>query len=209
MVDQVRRALSEEAGNRELDIESVLRAMAEVERHRFVPAELADRAYLPQPLPIGQEQTISSPYIVGLMTALLDLEGDEKVLEIGTGSGYQAAVLSRLVPRVLTIEIREGLAASARERLARLGYANVVVRCGDGYGGWPEEAPFDAIVVTAAPPAVPSALVEQLAPGGRIVVPVGGRDANQELKLGVKKADGSVAWEKVSLVRFVPMIRDR
>ena len=188
--------------------ERVLAAMGEVERHRFVPADLAARAYEPNPLPIGEEQTISSPFIVGLMTQLLELTGDERVLEIGTGSGYQAAVLSRLVPVVHTIEIREGLASDARRRLAALGFDNVKVWCGDGWKGLPSEAPFDAILVTAAPAEIPAVLESELAPGGRMVVPVGGRHENQELILVRKGRDGTVTREPITPVWFVPMIRD-
>jgi protein-L-isoaspartate(D-aspartate) O-methyltransferase len=187
----------------------VLGALLSVPRHRFVRPDRAREAYGPEPLPIGEDQTISSPYVVALMTGLLSLDGDEKVLEIGTGSGYQAAVLSCLVPRVFTIEIRETLATAARERLAALGYDQVRVRCGDGYRGWPEEAPFDAIVVTAAPPSIPATLVDQLAPGGRMVVPVGGTQGNQTLTLLTKDAAGKVSRRTVTAVYFVPMIREK
>ena len=180
----------------------VLRAMERVERHRFVPEELRDRAYEDYPLPIGHEQTISQPYIVALMSALLDLDGDEKVLEIGTGSGYQAAVLGELADRVYTIEIVAPLAERARALLAELGYDNVHVRAGDGYRGWPEEAPFDGIILTAAPPEVPQPLVDQLAPGGLLVAPVG--DVDQEL-LVLEKTAAGLERREVIPVRFVPM----
>ena len=151
----------------------VLQAMREVKRHLFVPGESAEDAYEDYPLPIGEGQTISQPYIVALMTELLELQPDDKVLEIGTGSGYQAAILSRLAREVRSIEIVPSLAETAGKRLDLLGYDNVHLRVGDGYKGWPDEAPFDAIIVTAAPPEIPQALVDQLAEGGRMVVPVG------------------------------------
>ncbi len=154
---------------------AVLDAMARVPRHLFVPDGLRAEAYVDHPLPIGQGQTISQPYIVALMTELLALDRSQKVLEIGTGSGYQAAVLAELVDSVYTIEIRDELARQAGDLLDRLGYENVHVRVGNGYRGWPEEAPFDAIIVTASPPEIPEALVEQLKVGGRMVVPVGRR----------------------------------
>jgi len=182
---------------------AVLDAMRTVERHRFVPQAMVNRAYDDGPLRIGHGQTISQPYIVALMTETIKPLPGDRVLEIGTGSGYQSAVLSRLVEHVFSIEILAPLGEDARERLARLGYENVTVRIGDGYKGWPEEAPFDAIVVTAAPPTIPDALVEQLAEGGRMVVPVGVED--QELLLLTKK-DGKVTRSVISLVRFVPMV---
>lgn len=180
----------------------VLEAMRRVPRHEFVPAEHAALAYTDQPLPIGDGQTISQPYIVALMSELLELDGSERVLEIGTGSGYQAAVLGELASRVYTIEIVEPLAARSAALLARLGYANVEVRAGDGYAGWPEQAPFDAVILTAAPPAVPQPLFDQLADGGRLVAPIG-RD-RQELVV-YTKAGGEVSRESVIPVRFVPM----
>jgi protein-L-isoaspartate(D-aspartate) O-methyltransferase len=200
MVAQISRGVQDER---------VLEAMRVVPRHRFIPREVAYLAYEQSPLPIGEEQTISSPYIVGRMTDLLDLEGSEKVLEIGTGSGYQAAVLARLVPKVYTIEIRPNLAERAEKKLERLGFDNVVVRCGDGYQGWPSEAPFDAIIVTAAPPEVPKALEEQLAPGGRMVVPVGRQDDYQKLWLITKGPDGTLQREEKDTVLFVPMVRPK
>jgi protein-L-isoaspartate(D-aspartate) O-methyltransferase len=180
----------------------VLRAMEAVPRHRFVPEDLRSSAYQDSPLPIGDDQTISQPYIVALMTDLLELDGDEKVLEIGTGSGYQAAVLGELADRVFTIEIVERLAAQARARLAELGYENVEVRAGDGYRGWPEEAPFDVIILTAAPPQIPQPLIDQLAEGGILVAPVG--EVQQEL-LVVEKTAGGLSSREVIPVRFVPM----
>ena len=182
----------------------VLEAMAETPRHLFVPQKVMAGAYLDGPLSIGLGQTISQPYIVALMTELLRLSGTEKVLEIGTGSGYQAAVLAQLTDSVYTIEIVKALADSSRDRLARLGYANITVRHGDGYLGWPELAPFDCIIVTAAPPQVPPALVEQLRPGGRMVIPVG--EYYQELLLITKSESGQIKRAGVIPVRFVPMV---
>jgi protein-L-isoaspartate(D-aspartate) O-methyltransferase len=185
----------------------VLQAMREVPRHLFVPEKLAHRAYEDNPLPIGSGQTISQPYIVAAMTELARVRSDDKVLEVGTGSGYQAAVLSRLARHVYTIEILPELAESARVRLERLGYTNVTVRVGDGYLGWPEQAPFDAIIVTAAPEEVPKPLIEQLKPGGRLVIPVGPEYAVQSLRVLEKDADGHVQTEDVMPVRFVPLMR--
>jgi protein-L-isoaspartate(D-aspartate) O-methyltransferase len=176
--------------------------MEAVPRHLFVPDDLAGSAYSDQPLPIGHGQTISQPYVVALMSELADLEPGERALEVGTGSGYAAAVLSELADSVYTIEIVAPLAASAAERLGRLGYSNVRVRCGDGYRGWPDRAPFDAIVVTAAPERVPQPLLDQLAIGGRLVIPVGG--AGQDLREITRTADGFVE-RSVIPVRFVPM----
>jgi protein-L-isoaspartate(D-aspartate) O-methyltransferase len=179
-----------------------LQAMRSVPRHLFVPPELAGEAHADHPLPIGEGQTISQPYIVGFMTEALRLAGGETVLEIGTGSGYQAAVLSRIAAKVYTIEIVAPLAEQARERLARLGYENVVVRAGDGYQGWPEAAPFDAIMVTAAAPRVPEPLKQQLMDGGRLILPVG--DEYQELIVLTRRGE---RFEEKSVlpVRFVPM----
>ena len=180
----------------------VLQAMAEIPRHKFVPLPLRNMAYQDRPLPIGKNQTISQPYIVAFMTQALELEADDRVLEIGTGSGYQAAVLARLVEHVYTIEIIPSLGESARAVLQRQGHDNVTVRVGDGYVGWPEKAPFDAIMVTAAPDHVPRALVEQLAEGGHLVLPVG--DYYQEL-LRLTKRKGKIRRESLLPVRFVPM----
>ena len=181
----------------------VLAAMEQVPRHLFVPVAERGQAYEDHPLPIGGGQTISQPYIVGLMTALLDLAPGSRVLEIGTGSGYQAAVLSRLAGQVYSVEIVPALGMQARETLSRLGYDNVQVRIGDGYRGWPEAAPFDAILITAAPQAVPPPLIAQLKPGGRLVAPVGGFE--QELVLVTKQPGGAVKEERILPVRFVPM----
>lgn len=182
----------------------VLEAMRRVERHRFVPAAVRPHAYEDRPLPIGHEQTISQPYVVALMTELARVRGDARVLEIGTGSGYQAAVLSVLAREVYTIEIVAPLAAEARARLAGLGYANVAVRAGDGYRGWPEKAPFDAIVLTAAPPEIPGPLLDQLAVGGRLVAPVGEPGGAQELVV-VERTPAGLLRRSALPVRFVPM----
>ena len=184
-------------------------ALGKVERHRLVPADQANLAYRNHPLPIGHSQTISQPYIVALSTDLLAPEPHHVVLEVGTGSGYQAAVLAALVKQVYTIEIVEALGRIAESRLAALGYKNIEVRIGDGYKGWPEKAPFDGIVVTAAAPRVPQALVDQLKPGGRMVIPVGERWEVQQLLLIVRKADGTVEQKNVLPVRFVPLIPGR
>ncbi len=184
----------------------VLGAMRTVPRHEFVPPGLRIEAYEDRPLPIGHGQTISQPYIVALMTELAAVKPGERVLEIGTGSGYQAALLAELGAEVYGIEIVEPLATAARDRLRRLGYDGVQVRHGDGYRGWPEAAPFAAIVVAAAPPEVPPALIEQLAPGGRLVIPVGGTE--QELRLLVKTPAG-LETRVVVPVRFVPMVHGR
>lgn len=181
---------------------AVLEALAAVPRHRFVPEALAPRAYDDTPLPIGYDQTISQPYVVAFMTEAAALTPDAKVLDIGTGSGYQAAVLAEIVNRVYSIEIVPELADRSRRLLADLGYDNVEVRTGDGYRGWPDEAPFDAIVVAAAPDHVPPALVEQLAVGARLVIPVG--RFTQEILIVTKTAGGSTT-EAVLPVRFVPM----
>ncbi|MDI7260091.1 MAG: protein-L-isoaspartate(D-aspartate) O-methyltransferase [Thermodesulfobacteriota bacterium] len=180
----------------------VLAAMLKVERHRFVPKEYQSRAYSDQPLPIGEGQTISQPYIVAVMTELLELKGEEKVLEIGTGSGYQAAILAELVKEVYTIEIVEPLATMAKNRLLELEYRNIQVKAGDGYLGWPEVAPFDAIIVTAAPDHIPKPLLDQLKEGGRLVVPVGTH--SQELKKVVKRS-GRIETTGIISVIFVPM----
>jgi protein-L-isoaspartate(D-aspartate) O-methyltransferase len=182
----------------------ILQVMRNTPRHLFVPPALSTMAYDDYPLPIGEEQTISQPYIVALMTDLLDLKGNEKILEIGTGSGYQAAVISQLVDSVYTIEIVESLANTAKKRLDNLNYKNVVVKHGDGYKGWPSLAPFDAIIVTAAPEKVPQTLIDQLKIGGCIVIPVG--DKLQELLLITKSSSDKIKRKTVIPVRFVPMV---
>jgi len=187
---------------------AVLAAMGRVPRHAFVPEHLREHAYRDGPLPIGERQTISQPYIVAVMTELAQIDETSRVLEIGTGSGYQAAVLDEIAGSVYSIEIIEALAIRARETLHRLGYDSIALRHGDGYRGWPEAAPFDAILVTAAPPVVPKPLLEQLREGGRLVVPVG--DFFQELEVHTRTSAG-IERERVLAVRFVPMtgeIRD-
>ena len=185
--------------------ERVMEAMAKVPRHEFVPSTERRNAYANRPLPIGMGQTISQPFIVALMTDFMEVKPGDRVLEIGTGSGYQAAVLAELAGTVYTVEIVESLAREAQERLRRLGYRNVVTRIGDGYLGWPEQAQFDAIMVTAAPREVPQPLLDQLKPGGRLVVPVGGQSAGQSLLLMEKQSDGTVTRRTVLAVRFVPL----
>ena len=186
----------------------VMAAMREVHREDFVPPDKRYAAFRDGALPIGHGQTISQPYMVAVMTDLLDLAEDSIVLEIGTGSGYQAAILSCLVSQVYSVERIEALAQDARERLGRLGYANVEVRCGDGYRGWPEKAPFDGIVVTAAAPYVPHALTEQLKPGGRMVIPIGLPYRHQELVLVTKDEAGEIHTSDLLAVAFVPLVED-
>jgi protein-L-isoaspartate(D-aspartate) O-methyltransferase len=183
----------------------VLEAMRGVPRHVFVPEREKELSYLDQPLPIGYRQTISQPFIVALMTELLAVEPDHKVLEVGTGSGYQAAVLAKLAKAVFTIEISEPLAERAAAAFAELGLANIVTRVGDGWGGWPEEAPFDGIIVTAAPDHIPAQLVQQLKPGGRLVIPVGGK--KQTLLVVERAIDGATSLREVIPVCFVPLTR--
>jgi len=198
------RTTAREVGRAEFS-PSVMRAMEKVPRHRFVPGDVAQHAYRNHPLPIGQGQTISQPYIVALSTDLIAPEAHHVVLEIGTGSGYQAAVLGELVERVYSIEIVEPLGREAAARLSALGYRNVEVLVGDGYQGRPDKAPFDGIIVTAGAPFVPQPLVEQLKPGGKMVIPVGPRDGAQDLMLIEKAADGTLASRVVIPVRFVPL----
>ena len=187
--------------------ERVLRAMEKVPRHLFVDEGLIDQAYNDSPLPIGEKQTISQPYIVALMTEALELTGREKVLELGTGSGYQAAILAELADRVFTIERIASLAQNARRLLEALHYYNVVIRVGDGTYGWREEAPFDAILVAAGSPSIPRTLVEQLAVGGRLVIPVGGRFSQNLIKLKRLSEDpGDVKKEDLGGCRFVSLI---
>ena len=187
----------------------VLQTMRTVPRHRFVPAAMQQLAYADRPLPIGHGQTISQPYIVALMTDLLDPLSNHTVLEVGTGSGYQAAVLAELVKRVYTIEIIEPLGRDAKARLARLGYRNVEVRIGDGYYGWPEHGSFDGIIVTAAATHVPPPLIRQLKPGGKMVIPVGASFLTQYLLLVEKRLNGSVTSRQILPVRFVPLTGKR
>ncbi|RJF93672.1 protein-L-isoaspartate(D-aspartate) O-methyltransferase [Sphingomonas cavernae] len=186
---------------------AVLAAMRAVPRHLFVPPDRRAEAYRNYPLPIGEGQTISQPSLIALMTHLLRPKKGEVVLEVGTGSGYQAAILSRLVGRVYSIEIVEPLARQAAATLTRLGYANVAVRHGDGYAGWPGHAPFDGIIVTAGAPHIPKPLVDQLKPGGRMVIPVGPSHSTQRLMLITKDARGKVVERFIIAVRFVPLTR--
>jgi len=202
------RMVAEQLRARDIADSRVLAAMARVPRHAFVDPPYRPRAYDDTPLPIGHEQTISQPYIVALMTQLLELKGTERVLEVGTGSGYQAAVLAEMAAEVATIEIVEPLARTATERLKALGYARVAVRAGDGYAGWPERAPFDGILVTAAADHIPSALLAQLAEGGRLVMPVGMTGDVQRLVVAEKRA-GTIRTRDVTAVRFVPLVVPR
>jgi protein-L-isoaspartate(D-aspartate) O-methyltransferase len=211
MIAEVERDMRDTArstGRSRLD-PRVAAALGKVPRHRFVPANLVSSAYENRPLPIGHEQTISQPFIVALMTDLIEPKATDRVLEIGTGSGYQAAILAEVVAQVYTIEIVRPLGERAAALLQSLGYKNVEVRIGDGYLGWPEAAPFDAIVVTAAPDHMPQPLIDQLAPGGRLVAPVGGRYGIQQLQLLRKDAQGRTVTRSVLEVRFVPLTRDR
>jgi protein-L-isoaspartate(D-aspartate) O-methyltransferase len=203
-IARITRETRTETGRAELSAR-VMSAMARVPRHRLVPAGGEGQAYRNRPLTIGHGQTISQPFIVALMTDLLDAKPGERILEVGTGSGYQAAVLAELGARVYTIEIVEPLGREAATRLAELGYANVVTRIGDGYRGWPEHAPFDSIIVTAAARAVPPALIEQLKPGGKLVIPVGESGGAQTLYLIEKQPDGRTTRKQVLAVRFVPL----
>lgn len=207
LVEQVRRdfqMIGVERAGPEMDPQ-VVAAMAKVPRHEFVPKIGRKQAYLNRPLPIGYGQTISQPYIVALMSDLLDVDKDDVVLEIGTGSGYQAAVLSELVAEVYTIEIIEPLGNQSRELLARLGYDNVTTRIRDGYYGWEEHAPFDAIIVTAAASHIPPPLVAQLKPGGKMVIPVGSGFLTQYLVMVEKDDQGTVRTRQLLPVRFVPL----
>jgi len=183
----------------------VMATMAAVPRHEFVPAEQKPHAYDDRPLPIGHGQTISQPYMVAAMTALMKPKAEHVVLEIGTGSGYQAAVLAGLVRAVYSIEIVDALARQAAERLARLGYGNVTTKSGDGYYGWPEHGPYDSIMVTAASSHIPPPLLRQLKPGGRMVIPIGAPFMTQQLMLVEKNADGTVTTRQMMAVRFVPL----
>ena len=211
MVDTIAaltRETAGETGRASLDAR-VLAAMNHVPRHRFVPEDQQPYAYANRPLPIGNGQTISQPFIVALMTDLLDLKASDRVLEIGTGCGYQAAVLGELAREVYTIEIVAPLAQEAAARLAELGYRNVTARSGDGYRGWPEHAPFDAIIVTAAAPDVPPALIAQLKPGGKLVIPVGAQWSGQELLVIEKDLKGKTTTRNALAVRFVPLTREK
>ena len=192
----------------EVTDEAVIEAMATVPRHEFVPDDFLDQAYDNHPLPIGYGQTISQPYIVALMTQMADVEAGDKVLEVGTGSGYQAAVLAELVDQVYSVEIIGDLVERARADLARLGYNNVTVRHADGYFGWPEQAPFDAIIVTAAPDHIPQPLVQQLKIGGHLIIPVGPVGGFQTLWRVTRTGEEEVQTENLGGVRFVPLTRE-
>ena len=191
---------------RSINDPEVIQAMKKVKRHEFVPEQFKDRAYSDRPLSIGHGQTISQPYIVAHMTELLNIEKDDKILEIGTGSGYQAAVLAEITPNVYTIEIVEELAERARKTLKEQGYQDIHTKVGDGYKGWKKHAPFDGIIVTCSPSDVPEPLKEQLAEGGRMVIPVGGPFV-QELVV-LQKVHGDIKETHISNVRFVPMVDD-
>jgi len=208
MVSEVDAMYSETQGETGLAEMSpaVRAALGKVERHRLVPASQASAAYRNHPLPIGSGQTISQPYVVALSTDLLQINSSSSVLDVGTGSGYQAAVLAEIAGRVFSVEILEGLAAVARKNLEDLQYNNVEILVGDGYKGWPEKAPFDGIVVTAAAPRVPQALVDQLKPGGRLVIPIGGNGEMQWLKLVTRRAGGGYDEKRILPVRFVPLV---
>jgi len=196
------RMVTDQIESRGIKDVHVLQAMRNVARHEFVPDHLKKYAYADEPLPIGEDQTISQPYIVAYMTEKLNLNTTDKVLEIGTGSGYQAAVLAEIIDSVFTIEIVDVLAKRAQKKLESLGYQNISVKSGDGYKGWPEKAPFDAIIITAAPTIIPEPLVEQLKIGGRLILPLG--DYSQDLVLLTKNETG-VSEQRLLPVRFVPM----
>jgi protein-L-isoaspartate(D-aspartate) O-methyltransferase len=202
------RMVDEQIAARGISDPAVLEAMRTVRRHWFVPGVPPELAYADRPLPIGHRQTISQPFIVAYMTQLVRPDASDRALEVGTGSGYQAAILGEIVDSVYTIEIVPELARTASNRLAQMGYGNVRVRAGDGYRGWPEHAPFDIIVVTAAPERVPAPLIGQLAEDGRMVIPVGPEGATQQLTL-ITKSDGEITRERITPVRFVPFQRNR
>jgi protein-L-isoaspartate(D-aspartate) O-methyltransferase len=211
MVETIRAYARSEAGvlGTQSLSESVLEAMARTQRHRFIPGGSCAIAYRDQPESIGQGQTISQPFIVALMTHLAAVRSDHTVLEIGTGSGYQAAILARLVRRVCTLEIIPPLGEAAAKLLRELGYDNVSARVGDGYHGWPDCGPFDAVIVTAALGHVPPPLIEQLKVGGRLVMPLGSAQATQELTVVEKVAAGETRMRSITLVRFVPFTRSK
>ncbi|MFB6274173.1 MAG: protein-L-isoaspartate(D-aspartate) O-methyltransferase [Salinibacter sp.] len=202
------RMVEQQIAARGVSTPAVLEAMRSVPRHRFAPDHSPELAYSDRPLPIGHGQTISQPYIVARMTELVHPDSTDRALEIGTGSGYQAAVLSTIVDSVYTIEIIPELATTAAKRLHRLGYQNVVVRNADGFKGWPAHAPFDIIVVTAAPETIPPPLIDQLANGGRMIVPVGPQGGTQQLTL-VTKENGEVTKRELAPVRFVPFLDEK
>lgn len=203
-----RQMVQRQLAARDITDPRVLSAMGRVPRHLFVRPSLRGEAYDDHALPIAEGQTISQPYVVALMTQLLELKGPERILEVGTGSGYQAAILAELSRQVFTIEILPALARTAAAQLSALGYRNVEVRAGDGYRGWPEQAPFDAIIVTAGATHVPAPLIEQLKEGGRLVIPVGASSASQELLQG-RKEQGRLVTRVVAPVRFVPLVEPK
>lgn len=207
MIQEIARDVRAGYGNlkKETLDENVVDALGSVPRHEFVPRSMRDAAYENRPLPIGHGQTISQPYIVAIMTNLLQVGKSDRVLEIGTGSGYQIAVLAALVKKAYSIEIIEPLGRQAKQRLQRLGYENIELKIADGYYGWPEEAPFDAIMVTAAASHIPPPLIKQLKPGGRMLIPVGSRFMVQELLLVEKSASGAVSTQQLLPVAFVPL----
>ena len=204
IIEEDVKQTSRELNKTELD-PRVMNAMGQVPRHEFVPESERAYAYENRPLPIGHGQTISQPYVVAIMTDMLNLKPGSKVLELGTGSGYQAAILAELAGEVYTIEIVEALGLEAKQRLQKLGYKNVITKIGDGYYGWEEHAPFDAIIVTAAASHIPPPLIKQLNPGGRMVIPVGSRFMLQQLLIVDKQDDGKVASKQVMPVIFVPV----
>jgi protein-L-isoaspartate(D-aspartate) O-methyltransferase len=199
-----RKMIEHDLKGRDITDAAVLQAMRDVPRHRFVPSSLQDVAYADCPLPIGHGQTISQPYVVAFMTQILEVRPEDKVLEIGTGCGYQAAVLARLAKQVYTIEIVKPLADEAQKLLAELGYTNIFIKAGDGFEGWPEHAPFDKIILTCAVQEIPPALIEQLMEGGRIIAPIGATATVQQLIIATKQA-GGLKRREVLPVRFVPM----
>lgn len=207
MIEEIAGDVRAGYGNLEKEAldENVIDALGSVPRHEFVPRNMRDAAYENRPLPIGHGQTISQPYIVAIMTNLLHVGKSDRVLEIGTGSGYQIAVLAELVKKAYSIEIIEPLGKQAKERLQHLGYENIELKIGDGYYGWPEEAPFDAIMVTAAASHIPPPLIKQLKPGGRMLIPVGSRFMVQELLLVQKSPSGEVSTRQLLPVAFVPL----
>ena len=204
--DERTQMVEEQLLDRGITDASVLRAMHTVPRHHLVPPDLVQYAYTDRPLPIGYDQTISQPFIVAYMVQAAELQSTDRVLEIGTGSGYQAAVLAEIVDSVYTIEIVEPLGRTAKRRLEELGYDNIAVRIGDGYAGWPEAAPFDAILVTAAPEDVPPPLAQQLAEGGRMIIPVG-KESRLQYLMQLEKRNGKLKQKKLLPVRFVPFTR--
>ncbi|MCF6159409.1 MAG: protein-L-isoaspartate(D-aspartate) O-methyltransferase [wastewater metagenome] len=204
---QRKRMVKEQLVSRGIKDKRVLEAMETVPRHLFIPEERRSLSYSDQPVPIGFGQTISQPYIVAYMTELLTLDKDNTVLEIGTGSGYQAAILSELVKEIYTIEVVEKLGRETMEKLESMGYTNVNVKIGDGYKGWPEHAPFDRIIVTAAAKYIPQPLIDQLKPGGRMIIPVGGVYEIQDLMLITKDASSNITKKSLAPVSFVPLIR--